>query len=206
MENVAGSGMQLLDCALSVNEIKGLPAIPEDVCSVRKRLQKLQQEKGEPLKYFLRVNLQAGPVALSNGILSYFALGLYHWLSPAPTGIILQLSAETLTALFAMMQRVQGPQKQYVSAYHVLDADQEKEAGNRLMWSEPVKVKHWAERLDTGMHILFPGVQISGLVGLRSDSVKPVRTPVAILGSLGVCIYVPASRHWLISYSPIHLD
>ena len=37
------------------------------------------------------------------------------------------------------------------------------------------------------------------------DSLKPVRTPVAILGSLGVCIYVPASRHWLISYSPIHL-
>ena len=35
--------------------------------------------------------------------------------------------------------------------------------------------------------------------------VKPVRTPVAILGSLGVCIYVPASRHWLISYSLIHL-
>ena len=38
------------------------------------------------------------------------------------------------------------------------------------------------------------------------DAVKPVRTPVAILGSLGVCIYVPASRHWLISYSPIHLN
>ena len=37
------------------------------------------------------------------------------------------------------------------------------------------------------------------------DALKPVRTPVAILGSLGVCIYVPASRHWLISYSPIHL-
>ena len=36
-------------------------------------------------------------------------------------------------------------------------------------------------------------------------TLKPVRTPVAILGSLGVCIYVPASRHWLISYSPIHL-
>ena len=35
--------------------------------------------------------------------------------------------------------------------------------------------------------------------------VKPVRTPVAIFGSLGVCIYVLASRHWLISYSPIHL-
>ena len=35
--------------------------------------------------------------------------------------------------------------------------------------------------------------------------VKLVLTPVAILGSLGVCIYVPASRHRLISYSPIHL-
>ena len=34
---------------------------------------------------------------------------------------------------------------------------------------------------------------------------KPVQTPVAIVGSLGVCIYVPASRHGLISYSPIHL-
>ena len=39
----------------------------------------------------------------------------------------------------------------------------------------------------------------------KHNVVKPVRTPVAILGSLGVCIYVPASRHWLISYSPIHL-
>ena len=78
MEKVAGSGIQLLDCALSVNEIRGLPAIPEDVCSVRERLQKLQQEKAEPLKYFLRVNLQARPVALSKGVLSNFALGLYH--------------------------------------------------------------------------------------------------------------------------------
>ena len=60
VENVAGTGIQVLDCALSVNEIKGLPAIPEDVCSVRERLQKLQQEKGEPLKYLLRVNLQDG--------------------------------------------------------------------------------------------------------------------------------------------------
>ena len=39
----------------------------------------------------------------------------------------------------------------------------------------------------------------------KEDILKPVRTLVAILGSLGVCIYVPASRHWLISYSPIHL-
>ena len=43
-----------------------------------------------------------------------------------------------------------------------------------------------------------------GTFGLKPP-LKPVRTPVAILGSLGVCIYVPASRHWLISYSPIHL-
>ena len=41
--------------------------------------------------------------------------------------------------------------------------------------------------------------------GELPDMMKPVRTPVAIFGSLGVCIYVPASRHWLISYSPIHL-
>ena len=39
----------------------------------------------------------------------------------------------------------------------------------------------------------------------RFLALKPVRTPVAIFGSLGVCIYAPASRHWLISYSPIHL-
>ena len=40
---------------------------------------------------------------------------------------------------------------------------------------------------------------------IGGNPLKLVRTPVAILGSLGVCIYVPASRHWLISYSPIHL-
>ena len=45
--------------------------------------------------------------------------------------------------------------------------------------------------------------KVDSLVG--SCPLKPVRTPVAIFGSLGVCIYVPASRHWLISYSPIHL-
>ena len=113
VENVAGTVIRVLDCALSVNEIKGLPAIPEDVCSVRERLQKLQQENGEPLRYLLRVNLQAGPVALTKGILSNFALGLNHCLSPAPMGIFLQLRAETLTALFAMMQRTQGPQRHF---------------------------------------------------------------------------------------------
>ena len=83
VENVAGTGICLLECALSVNEIKGLPAIPE----VRERLQKLQQENGEALRYLLRVNLQAGPVALTKGVLSNFALRLYHGLSPAPMGI-----------------------------------------------------------------------------------------------------------------------
>ena len=155
VENVAGTGIQVLDCALSVNKIKGLPAIPEDVCSVRERRQKLQQEKGEPLKYLLRVNLQAGPVALTKGVLSNFALGLYQSLSPAPMRIILQLSAETLTASFAMMQRAQGPQEQFVSVCNVPDADREKEAVKRRMWSDPVKVKHCEERLDTDTHIFF---------------------------------------------------
>ena len=44
----------------------------------------------------------------------------------------------------------------------------------------------------------------SGYNALRRG-VKPVRTHVAIFGSLGVCIYRPASRHWLISYPPTHL-
>ena len=51
VENVAGTGVRLLDCALSVNEMEGLPAIPEDVYSLRERLQKLQQENGEPLNF-----------------------------------------------------------------------------------------------------------------------------------------------------------
>ena len=42
---MAGTGIQVLGCALAVNEIKGLPAIHEDVCSGRERLPKLQQEK-----------------------------------------------------------------------------------------------------------------------------------------------------------------
>ena len=56
-------------------------------------------------------------------------------------------------------------------------------------------------------HVDTSGESISmRLIGDPSGGiVKPVRTPVAIMGSLGVCIYVPASRHWLISYSPIHL-
>ena len=70
-------------------------------------------------------------------------------------GIIMQLSAETLTALFAMMQRAQGPQRQYVSVYHVPDADREKEAGNRRIWSDTVKVQRWEERLDTDTHIFL---------------------------------------------------
>ena len=75
----------------------------------------------------------------------------------------------------------------------------------RRVWGLHVTLGHeWG--------VLEPiGVLPSSLKRLPSGSntmrrgVKPVRTPVAIFGSLGVCIYVPASRHWLISYSPIHL-
>ena len=45
---------------------------------------------------------------------------------------------------------------------------------------------------------------LSGYNALRRG-LKPVRTTVVIFGSLGVCIYGPASRHWLISSSLIHL-
>ena len=40
---------------------------------------------------------------------------------------------------------------------------------------------------------------------LQWNHSKAGSDPVGIFGSLGLCIYVPASRHWLISYSPIHL-
>ena len=53
--------------------------------------------------------------------------------------------------------------------------------------------------------VLNPLDQVRRALVLECHELKPVRTPVAILGSLGVCIYVSASRHWLISYSPIHL-
>ena len=154
VENVAGTNIHLLENALLVNEIQGLPAIPEDVCSMRERLQKLQQDKGEALRYLLRVNLQAGLVALTKGVLSNFAMGLYHWLSPALMRIMLQLSAKTLTASSAMMQHAQGPQRQYVSVYHVPHADREKEVGLRQLWSDPMKVKHWEEHLDTDKRAL----------------------------------------------------
>ena len=78
-------------------------------------------------------------------------------------GVILQLSAETLTALFAMMQRAQGPQRQYVSVYHVPYADREKEAGHRRMWSEPVKVENWEEHLDTDTHMFFRECEMTTL-------------------------------------------
>ena len=42
-------------------------------------------------------------------------------------------------------------------------------------------------------------------IEMQLGTLKPVRTAVAIFGSLGVCIYGPASRHWVISCSPIHL-
>ena len=42
-----------------------------------------------------------------------------------------------------------------MSVYHVPDAGREKEAGHRRMWSDPIKVKHWEEHLDTDTHIFF---------------------------------------------------
>ena len=54
---MAGIGIRVLESALSVNEIKGLPGIPEDVCSVRERLQKMKQDNGEALRYSLRVTV-----------------------------------------------------------------------------------------------------------------------------------------------------
>ena len=57
----------------------------------------------------------------------------------------------------------------------------------------------------SGEHVYSRRMLDPMTVGRVQLPVKPVWTPVAIFGSLGVCIYVPASRHWLISYSPIHL-
>ena len=65
----------------------------------------------------------------------------------------------------------------------------------------PIALGHLDMKLLTG-----PFTQRIREVLTQHGLVKPVRTPVAISGSLGVCIYVPASRHWLISYSPVHLN
>ena len=61
----------------------------------------------------------------------------------------------------------------------------------------------WAPAMCEGVRVGVCGREHSAWAAF--GGLKPVRTPVAIFGSLGVCIYVPASRHWLISYSPIHL-
>ena len=66
------------------------------------------------------------------------------------------------------------------------------------LWTRNLRLKPVSAHLQLPIHIH------THLKTVLPD-LKPVRTPVAILGSLGVCIYVPASRHWLISYSPIHL-
>ena len=109
MENVGGSSIGVLECVLSGNEIAGLPDITENICSVRERLQRLQQDNGELFRYLLTVNLLVGQVALTRGAFSHFAPGLYLWLSPAPMEIIVQLIAEPLTALFARMHRAKRP-------------------------------------------------------------------------------------------------
>ena len=74
----------------------------------------------------------------------------------------------------------------------------------RRMWGLHVSLGQWGGGLEP---IGVPPSSLqclpSGYNALRRG-VKPVRTPVAIFGSLGVGIYGPASRHWLISYSLIH--
>ena len=79
--------------------------------------------------------------------------------------------------------------------------------GGRLgrVWGLHVSLGHGGGGLEP-IGVLPSSLQSlpSGYDALRRG-VKPVRTPVAIFGALGVCIYVPASRHWLILYSPIHL-
>ena len=62
----------------------------------------------------------------------------------------------------------------------------------------------WTEEDDESYTL--PDPEVSLVYSLHyGQQLKLVRTPLAIIGSLGMCIYGPASRHWLISYSPIHL-
>ena len=70
-----------------------------------------------------------------------------------------------------------------------------------MCWSNLLLQQH---RDGSILAFLFVLVLWRRVTALRRG-VKPVWTPVAIFGSLGVCIYGPASRHWRISYSPIHL-
>ena len=72
--------------------------------------------------------------------------------------------------------------------------------------SEDVRLGRFgSQRLNNpGIHLRHHSI-LRELNSAVSSGLKPVRTPVAIFGSLGVCIYVPARRHWLISYSSIHL-
>ena len=72
----------------------------------------------------------------------------------------------------------------------------------RRMWGLHVSLGHGGA--GGGAH-LGPPVLSSMTSERIQRSEKGVRTPVAIFGSLGVCIYVPPSHHWLISFSPIHL-
>ena len=72
---------------------------------------------------------------------------------------------------------------------------------NTTSWVPPERPR----QNSAGQVTLNPLFRSLRAILMKRLLLKPVRTPVAIFGSLGVCIYVPASRHWLISYSPIHL-
>ena len=64
-------------------------------------------------------------------------------------------------------------------------------------------VARWDRVVGSG--IVGGGAGGSGGGAVGGGGAEACSDPVVILGSLGVCIYVLASRHWLISYSPIYL-
>ena len=69
VENVARTGIRVLECVLSVNKIKGLPAIREEVCSVRPRLQKLYAGGGASILQINSLYKNLKQMDFANGVL-----------------------------------------------------------------------------------------------------------------------------------------
>ena len=80
-------------------------------------MEKVQKDRTLRLNFLFKVDSQARKVDLVKGVLSDFALGVYHWLSPPPMGIMLQLGAESLVALIATVKSAQGTRNEDASAY-----------------------------------------------------------------------------------------
>ena len=85
-----------------------------------------------------------------------------------------------------------------MSVYHVPDADWEKEAGRRRMWSDLVKVNHSEEHLDTDTHIFcreskFPDWSAYGAI----QSVTQEAFFALGMGCLSpdITVKYPVSRH-----------